>query len=601
MDETRRTIYDLCKQEEAAFKLPVPINENWEWGMYKHIVDTITYKYGQLTQKNDGNKPIKNIILPKLRLRYRTEGFDAKDIELFVDDKDEYWKSLIVKKYHEKYVIDNKIDEFIDKASETDIDFGGVLVKDAGESAPVVVPWESIAFCDQTNVLDGTLGIKTNYSPDKLMEKKALGWGNFGTTLEDVVRMSHNSKLGTQTLGIKAKTPGKYIEVYEIHGMFPKSWLNPDEDYEEDDDVTYTRQVHIICFYQTDDNSKKGICLYRGKLAESPFLFRADEIFGRGLGYGGVEELTEAQVWTTYDQIRIKGFLDAASKILLKTTDATLAGRHPTGLKDLDNLSIVDIAPNADISQINTQPMNMAMFENNLAKWEEHATVTSGATEAVMGETPSSGVPLGIQQIAVAQSLGLHEHRMGKFAKFIEEVERAIILPRIAEEITKGSTFLSELNLDELKMVSKNIIICQWNDYAKEKILNGGTFDDGEQEAFMAKAQKEFSDKGNKHFIEIVKDEFSKAKLNIRINIKGKQKDMVRATERLTNIFRFASANPDGFIRTLQIPGMAKSFNEMLEFSGMTPADFTGIENMPTTQPTPQAPQPAQLPVTNNQ
>jgi hypothetical protein len=56
--------------------------------------------------------------------------------------------------------------------------------------------------------------------------------------------------------------------------------------------------------------------------------------------------------------------------------------------------------------------------------------------------------------------------------------------------------------------------------------------------------------------------------------------------ERMTNIFRFAFSNPDGFIKVLQIPGMAKTFNEMLEFSGMSPADFTGIDKMQTEQPT---------------
>jgi hypothetical protein len=151
-------IFTFTTTEETAFKLPIQITPSWSWNMYDHIIDTVTYKYGQLKSGKDENKPVKNIILPTLRLRYRTEGFDLKDVELFIDDKDEYWKSFLVKKYHEKWARDNKIDTFIDKGSEADIDFGGVLVKDVSGSCPEIVPWESLAFCDQTNVLTGSIG-----------------------------------------------------------------------------------------------------------------------------------------------------------------------------------------------------------------------------------------------------------------------------------------------------------------------------------------------------------------------------------------------------------------------------------------------------------
>ncbi len=69
----------------------------------------------------------------------------------------------------------------------------------------------------------------------------------------------------------------------------------------------------------------------------------------------------------------------------------------------------------------------------------------------------------------------------------------------------------------------------------------------------------------------------------------GKSKNLASMTDKIVNIFRFAFSNPAGFAQTMQIPGMAKSFNQILEFSGLSPVDFTGIDKLAIAQPAPQA------------
>lgn len=581
--ELHQDIFQLVKKEEEAFKLPIAVNENWDWNMRQHIIDRTTYKYGQLKEGDVRNTPIKNIILPILRLRYRTEGFDVKDIELYVDDKDYYWMSLILRKYHEYWAKENHIDTFIDSASEEDIDVGGVLVKEVeGNKFPELVPWESIAFCDQTDVLSGALGIRHNFSVDQLLEMESRGWGKFGTTLQEVIYLASNEKT-TNNLE-ENKTPSKYIEVYEVHGMFPSEWEKGESvvDWKK---VKYTRQVHMVCFYG-GNNKSNGITLFRGSLDKSPFHFRADKIYNRALGYGGVEELTEAQVWTTYDRLRVKELLDSASKVIIRTTDPMVATKHPNGLKGLDTLSIVEHTSGTTFEQMPLNATNLNLFENDISRLEEYAAKVGGATEALFGQNPTAGTPFKLQELVTDQSMGLHEFRMGKFATFIGELYDEVSIPNMMKDIANGKTFLTELDLDDLKYVADRLAVAKWNEYAKEKVLNGGDFQEGEQEAFISDFKTRFTQEGNSKFIEIMKGEFNKKPVRVKINIKGKQKDMARMVERMTNIFRFAFSNPDGFIKVLQIPGMAKTFNEMLEFSGMSPADFTGIDKMQTEQPT---------------
>lgn len=579
--ELHSDIFQLVKKEEEAFKLDISVNDNWRWNMRQHIIDRTTYKYGQLKTGDVLNTPMKNIILPILRLRYRTEGFDVKDIEPYVDDKDFYWMSLVVRKYHDDWALENRLDDVIDASSVEDIDVGGLLMKEVeGSKCPEVVPWEAVAFCDQTDALAGAIGLKHNYSVDQLLEMEARGWGKFGTSLSEVIYLAANEKEGSTMVGEKTATPSKYIEVYEVHGTFPTQWAKgePVIDWKE---VKYSRQVHMVCFYG-GNNAKNGITLYRGELEKSPFHFRSDAIYNRALGYGGVEELTEAQVWTTYDRLRVKGLLDSASKTIIRTTDPTVVQKHPKGLKNLDNLAIVEHSPNTTFEQMPLNATNLTLFENDISRLEEYAAKVGGASEALFGESPTAGTPFKLQELVTDQSMGLHEYRMGRFASFWQYLYNESIIPKMYEDIIKGKTFLSELDLDDLKYVADKMVVHQWNEYAKEKVLSGGDFADGEQEAWMANWRESFMKDGSKKFIEILKGEFKNKKIRVKVNIKGKQKDMARMVERMTNIFRFAFSNPDGFIKVLQIPGMAKTFNQMLEFSGMSPADFTGIEQMPT-------------------
>lgn len=585
-----KSIYDLITAESSAYQtLPVAVAENWEWNMADHAKKTIIYKYGQLLTGKTDNKATKNIILPILRLRYRTEGFDVKDIVLFVDSAKDYWKSFLVKKFHERFVAKYKIDTFIDEGSETDIDFGGVLVKDTGEICPEVVSWQSIAFCDQTDILSGPIGIKHQYAPDQLREMASKGWKN----IEEVITLAENYKKDVLTSEKQTKTPGKYIEVYEVHGIFPETWLNEGENAEYEDETKYIRQLHICTYYQSKEGLKTGITLFKGKEKELPFKFRSDKIYNRALGFGGVEELIEPQVWTNYGTMRIKDMLDAASKVILQTTDPAFANRNK--IQNMENLEIAVVEEGKEISQIDTSPKTMALFDNFIQQMEAHARQTGMATESLMGENPSAGTPFKLQELITATSMGLHEYRMGKFAVFIEEIYRDWIIPHIAKEINKGQEFLSELDLDELQYVADSLVINETNKMLKKRILNGETIYPEEVETYKQTVRDSFMKGGNKRFIEILKDELKDAPIDIRVSIKGKQKELAKFTDKLVNIFRFIIGNPQGFMEVMKIPGMAKTFNEILEFSGMSPQDFSGIDKITQQQQT--QPQPTGAPV----
>lgn len=586
--------------EEAAYSLPITVEDGWEWNMKNHIKTSLFYKHGRLLTGNSDDKPIKNITKPILNVAYRAEDIDVKDIHIYVDNAELFHLSFLIKKYHDDvFARENDLDTFFDEVKEEKIDFGGSLIKRTNNVRPQKVPLQSIAFCDQTDILGGPLAIKHNLSPDKLKEMESMGWGeeSNGATIsiDELIDLSTTYKVVDRQKGQQNATPGNYIEIYEVRGVLPTEWL-------EDNQVppaknTYIKQVQIVAFYKDREGSRRGVTLFRGKDGDNLMFVSRDAIFGRALGSGGAEELFEPQVWTNYGMIRMKEMLDSASKTILKTTDSAVTKRQK--VKDMDNLEVVVLEQGADLSQVDTYPRNFAIFDRWNESLQEYAQLAGSASDPVLGESSVSGTPFRAQERVVFEGKGIHEYRREKYATFIEKVYQEWIIPAITKELRKGTKFLSELSLDEMQYVADCFVRYATNKKIKEMILSGETVYPEIQEEIEKVIRADFMKGGNKRFTEIMKDDLKNAPLKVKVNVAGKQKDMVGLVDKLTNVFRQVFANP----QLLDNPKMAKIFNKILEYSGLDPTDFdTGSYGDTQPQlPQQQTAQPAPVPVAQPQ
>lgn len=565
-------IFGYITEQETLYKKSIPLPGGWDWSMKDHLETSYLYAHSQLkTGKNDF-KPVKNITRPILNLQHRTEDIEVKDVQIYVNEPERYHLSFLVKKYHDDvFVRENDMDTFFDELNNSRIDYGAGLSKRLNRPAPEVVPLHAIAFCDQTDMLSGPIGIKHYFSPDQLLEMKKKGWGdakNGATiTVEELILLSKAEKKNVDNQR-SVDTPGRYVEVYEVHGNLPKRYANP-----MDDSNGYETRMFIVAFYQKKNSSdKSGVILYTAPEPVSPFkLIKRDPVYGRALGFGGAEELFDPQVWVNYDMIRMQEMLDAASKTILKTTDPAVASRNK--VRDMENMEIVTLTQGTDLQQVDTFPRNLILFKNSIAEWEQHAQKMGAATEAVLGESPSAGTPFRLQQEVIKQGLGMHEYRRGQYAKHLEELYNDWIIPHIEKKITEGATFLSELTLEEMQYVTDCMVTRLANDKIIEMVINGEEVSQEAIDQFKELIRSEFKRRGNKHFIKVLKDEFRSTKLKVKVSIRGKSKDLNAHTDSLVNVFRQIIANP----AVLQIPAIARIFNDIIESSGLDPADFTGI------------------------
>jgi hypothetical protein len=564
-------VFSYIKAEETSYKTyRVPVAEGYEWNMYEHIRKSTLYRDSKFTEgANDGTRPFKNIIRRINNLQHHATGFDVKDIEPFVNDSKNFHKSFLTRKYHPKWARKHNLDTFIDEMVESYVDFGLALVKHVNKIAPEVVPLQSLAFCDQTDVLSGPICIKHQYSPAQL---KAFGgkWKN----IDEVITLARKEK--TNPNGVATKTPGKFIEVYELDGVFPNAWLK-NEDASEEDEENYSQQLHIITFYKNEDGNLQGIPLFQGP--GDPDKYKAvkrDPIFGRACGFGGIEELFEPQIWTNYDEIRIQGMLDAASKMIGVTDDPKMATANK--ITDLENGEWIVLGEGKTATQLNTQPANIKFFENASDRWEQHAQGVGSANDAQLGESPTSGTPFKLQELVTYQGKGPHEYRKGKLATFLGEIYRDWTLEDLAREMNKEQEFVEELSLDELKYVADCLVKRAAFEFETDMVLRGETIDPTKTEELKQRVRDDWmSTGGSKRFFKLLKDDLKTLPLDVEINIAGKQKNLAGMADKMGNVFSRIIANPQGFIQTMQIPGAESSFNDMLEASGLSPWRFSAM------------------------
>ncbi|MBR1146684.1 hypothetical protein [Bradyrhizobium sp. AUGA SZCCT0431] len=566
-------LFDWVRAEEANYKTgKVTVSDGYEWSMYDHIRRSTLYRDSKFTEgANDGTRPYKNIIRRIITLQHVATGFDVKDIEPFVNDSQNFYKSFLTRKYHPKWARKHNLDTFIDEGVESYCDFGLWLSKHVNKVAPEVVPLQSIAFCDQTDVLSGPICIRHEYSPAQLQEFKGK-WKN----IDEVIWKARAEKKTAN--GIVNKTPGKFIEAFELDGMLPKIWeTDPHADLTESADTEYTQQFHMITYYSAENGDKTGISLYHGK--GDPKKYKAvkrDPIFGRACGFGGIEELFEAQVWTNYDEIRIQGMLDAVSKVLGVTDDATFAAKNK--LTDMENGEWLVVGEGKTAKGFEYSAVNFPLFEKAAIRWEEHAQGIGSASDAQLGENPTAGTPFKLQELVTYQGKGPHEYRKGKLATHLGEQYRDWILGDLVVEMNDEQEFVEECTTEELQYIADCLSKKAAHEFETEIVLSGGDIDPQATEELKQKVKDDWlTAGGSKRFFKLLKDDLKDLPVDVDVNIAGKQKNLAGMADKLGNVWRQIFANPQGFVMTMQIPGAAESFNDMLEASGLSPFRFTAM------------------------
>jgi hypothetical protein len=565
--------------ETASWKITkITVTDNKEWNMYDHIqrcknVANAWYSTGA----DDGLRPYDDLVTPIIDVAFRTEGFDVKDIQPFVNDPVNYYKSFLVKKFHPRWARKNELDTLIDKAVESSIIYDLVIFKNV-DGVPEVEALENLAFCDQTDVLTGPICFKRYYSPSELLKMKGK-WND--ERIDDAVKQANQNKDANTSGTKKNKTPGKYIEVYELHGSLPENWLKDDGDPD-----VYVDQLQIVTFLTNSEGNKDKIVLYKGKSKPMEEIFDALKIdnvrgYGRACGRSIVERLIEPQVWNNYSTIKIKEKLDSAMDVFVSDSDEI--GNQK--LSQLPKNTILKQERGSTTSRLNGQITDMDKYMAHKDDLKATARMLGSASDAQLGLNPVSGTPFSTTATIVQQGEGIHQYRRGKISTFFSDrLYPRWILPAMVKELIKGDRWLDDLTLEELQYVAEGVAVKEANKKAVRLSLNKKPEDEILQEdinTYRDQVRQQFIDGGTKRFIEIIKDEMKDLPMDVFVNIANKQAYLAQQADKLSNFISQVISNP----AIIQTPGMSDWINQLLEASGMNPINFDKTQKTINAQP----------------
>jgi hypothetical protein len=167
-----------------------------------------------------------------------------------------------------------------------------------------------------------------------------------------------------------------------------------------------------------------------------------------------------------------------------------------------------------------------------------------------MGDQPPANTPFKSVEYQAMESHSLHKYRIGKYAKFIEEMYKDWFIPYMVKQITKGIKFLSELDLDDMQKVADEAVKNKAKKLLKKRVLSSQV---------------------------VLKEEFKSLPIKVKVNVSSKQKDLASWTDKLVGVFRqiIGSVNPQTGQSMLDDPRVAKLFNDILVSAGLSPIDFS--------------------------
>ena len=582
-------IFRYIEQEETIYQSrEIALGENWFWNMANHLSLSFHMKWGKyLKSSNDlqVKQPYNNIILPILEFRYSAEDRDVKDIIFETEDPEQQHLSFLIKKYWDDvFTIENNLDDFLDDAIEEKVDYGGCLVKKGADAVPEVIPLQTIAFCDQTDILGGPIGFKFNYSPEALKLKAKWGWGDIkrgaDITIDDLVFLAAQEKdpADNTNVGNQNRVTGKSIEVYVVRGTLPSAYLKGF------DMGTLVNQVQVVAFYWDEKNMKQGVTLYKAPEKESVLKFHSPKkIYGRAIGWGGVEALLDPQVWANFAEIHKSNLLKSSAKSVIFTDDPAYTNRNK--IKDLENdeVTVIDRESRYGLQRIAPPAVNIRLFEQRVIELENYAQKLAGVTDPLLGKSPAAGTPFRLQERVVFEGKKPHERTAGKFDKFLEGIVNDWIVPHIVRKVTEGAEFLSTLTSDQMEYILQRVprnraVKKQWEDILSGKIPS-------DLAVYEAEEKQKLLQSGNQQTLKILKDEFKQVKFKVKVRVSSKTKDMAQFTDKLVNVLRQYLSTPQMF----QDPVARKLFDQIIEASGLNPADYSGIGSQTPAPPLPES------------
>ncbi len=523
-------------------------------------------------------KPFFNIVTAARNIWFRATDLDRKNVKIKAtkeaDDMSAFLASIHLQEWMKK-----GFGSFLNEWQRTLATYGSAVAKFVeknGELSSEVIPWNRL-IVDAVDFDANPKIEKLYFTPAQLRMNKAYDQ-EMVSSLIDSAKSTRKNWSGQQK-----DNKSEYIEVYEIHGELPLSYLTENED----DETKYQQQMHVISFIGTKNKANNEFTLYKGRESKDPYmlthLIKED---GRVLGIGAVEHLFEAQWMTNHTAKLIKDQLDLASKIIFQTSDGNFVGKN--ALSNIENGEILVYSQNNPLTQLNNKPDIVAM-QSYGQQWQTQANQITGISESMLGINPPSGTAWGLEEAKLREAHSLFELMIENKGLHIEDMLRKYVIPHLKKKMDTSEEIAAELEAHQIKKLDSRFVpgeaIKRSNQKIKDDILSGKIAEQPDMMAIESQIQGQLNEKGNTRYIrpsEIStkrwKDAFKDLEWKVAVDITGEDVDRQNVMTTLTTVLSTLASNP----MILREPNMRLIFNKILSMTdSVSPLELSQTESAP--------------------
>lgn len=542
------------------------------------------------TDAQGREKPFFNIVLAIRNIWYRATDLDRRNVRIRSTKSSSDVGAFLATVLLQDWMRREKFGTFLNNWGINSAGFNESVqkfVEKDGKLHCSVVPWNQL-ICDTVNFKNNPKIQLLQFTEAELRAHKEYDQDMVNSLCDALTtrKTQNNEEMDTRT---------GYIKLYEVHGMFPKSYLTQDP---SDNDI-YVQQMHVISFVVKEDTNKyDDYTLFAGPEAKDPYLMSAmlPEVDGSIALRGSVKTLFDAQ-WMQNHAIKVtKDQLDLASLMIFQTSDGSFVGQNV--LNAMQNGDIVIHKTNEALTLLNNDKSpNLDSLQNFRETWKRLAMEIGGVSESMLGINPPSGQAWRATNDLLQENHSLFELMAENKALALEEMLREFIIPHLKKQMDTSKEVAAILSAHDIEKLDakyvKNYAVQKTNAAVKEMLLSGKhvtpELQDKITQKFEQDAKTNLEAMGTQRFFkpseipdETWKDLFKDLEWEVEVDASSENIDR-DAMQTLNTVFTTIAQNPN----VLANPTARLAFNKMLERTGVvSPIE---IQDLP---PAPQPPKP---------
>jgi len=582
-------IYNIVRDAKINFTTgKTTLGKYVTWSLHENIEKIDAYINSKhISGETDSlgrEKPFFNITTAAVNIWYKATDIDRKDIKIKASRAKDTIGAFLLNIHLQEYMKRQNVGLFLNNWGRTLAKYGSAVVKfveKGGELHMNVIPWNRL-IVDSVDFYNNPQIERLFYTPSQLRNNKSYDQEKVKALLD---ALATRKTMDDQ----QVDTNADYIELYEVHGEFPLSFLTGNDK----DAEIFTQQMHVISYVGDGKGKFDDFTLVSGREKKNPYMItHLIEEDGRVMGIGAVEHLFEAQWMVNHSVKAIKDQLDLASKLIFQTSDGSFVGQNV--LQAIETGDIMIHSPNQPLTQIANNSHDITSLQNYSSQWQTLAQQITSTPDAISGGTMPSGTAY--RQVAVLNQEvhNFFDMMIENKALYLENMLREYIIPHLKTKFNTSEEIAATLGMEDITKLDQMYIKSETNriinDTNKQAILSGKLAEPIDESAIQGQVKDMLMEQGSQRFIKPSEiedttwnDIFKEIEYTSNVEITNEASNKAERLATLTELLQTIAKSP----QILQDPNGKLFFNKILEESSViSPIQFQYSQAQP-----PQAPQ----------